>query len=265
MTNQQVNASSIAARLRLQIEKSELKPGEKLATVRDLAAEYDVAYNTVSRAIAALKAEGLLTGVRGGPTRVRVQPIPVVRDNRTYAKEKDLVLAPLEVRKRHGAAEDALNIAVSDLAHDTYDYEVVGCPGDVARFLQLEEGDEVLRRTYTRRHVEHAGAGTSTSFIPYAVVAHNPDLLDSNQEPWPGGTFHQLWTVGREVGRCEDLISATMPTQEEQETLDIPPNVPLFHLIKVVYDIQERPVECAQIPLPADRTTFRYVTPLDRW
>lgn len=268
MTKSQLKADRIAEQLREDIRHGRLLPGQKLATVRALAEDWGVAYNTVSRAISTLKDEGLLTGVGGGPTRVRVQPIPVVRDNRTYAEEKALVLAPQEVRARNGVSERSMGIAVQDLHADDYDYEVVkakDCPALVTDILQLHDDDQVLRRRYFRRHAEGAGASTSTSYIPYAIAAGNPKLLDKSEEPWPGGTFHQLWTVGREVGRMEEHISARMPTAEEQAELDIPPKVPLFDLTKITFDTQERPVEVAFIPLPADRVRFVYSTPLERW
>lgn len=268
MTKQQVKAESIADELRERIKQGDLQPGQKLTTVRVLAAEWGVAYNTVSKAISMLKAEGLLTGVGGGPTRVRVQPIPVMRDNRHYAVEKTLVLADEEVRARSGVSERLTGIPVANLHADGSSYDVIPaskCPPPVAELLQLSDDDRVLRRRYIRQHAEGAGASKSTSYLPYSIVSSNPKLLDKNEEPWPGGTFHQLWTVGKEVGRMEDRLSPRMPTQAEQEELDIPPGVPLTDLIKITYDLQDRPLEVALIPLPADRVTFVYSTPLERW
>ncbi len=41
----------------------------------------------------------------------------------------------------------------------------------------------------------------SRSWLVYDLVASNPDLLDPSNEPWPGGTQHQLSTVGIELAR----------------------------------------------------------------
>lgn len=268
MTKQQVKAENIADDLREKIKRGDLKPGQKLATVRDLAKEWGVAYNTVSKAISLLKAEGVLTGVGGGPTRVRVQPIRIVRDNRDYAMEKDLVLADEDVRARRGVSERLTGIPVAELHADDSTYDVIQaseCPPLVVEILQLTDNEKVLRRRYVRQHVEGAGVSKSTSYLPYSVVSTNPRLLDKNEEPWPGGTFHQLWTVGKEVGRMEDRLSARTPTPAEQEELDIPPMVPIVDLIKITYDIQDQPLEVALIPVPGDRGSFIYSTPLERW
>ncbi|GAA1983247.1 GntR family transcriptional regulator [Amycolatopsis minnesotensis] len=268
MTNPQVKAKDIATQLREKIERGELAPGKQLATVRELAAQYGVAYNTISRAIGQLKSEGLLKGVGGGPTRVRVRPTQVVRSNRTYDEEKRLVLAAREERERQGVSERTLGIPVRNLDRDTYEYNVLPvakCPAQVGEILELSADEQVLRRRHTRRHVEHAGDSTSTSYLPHDVVRHNPRLLDPNEEPWPGGTLHQLWTAGREVGRIEDRITARMPTKAEQEALDIPPGIPLLDLTKITYDTLDRPVEVAFVPLPADRVEFRFSTDLERW
>lgn len=55
----------IAADLRGAIMCGALKPGDKLPPFTDLAARYNVAFNTAQRAVAALKADGLVTVSRG--------------------------------------------------------------------------------------------------------------------------------------------------------------------------------------------------------
>jgi integrase len=56
---------SIAADLRAQIMSGELKPGDELPTVVQLAAEYTVAAGTAHRAMTLLQAEGLISVTRG--------------------------------------------------------------------------------------------------------------------------------------------------------------------------------------------------------
>ena len=54
----------IMNRVREAIAAGELKPGDKIASVRDLAADFEVNPNTMQRALTALKREGLLLSER---------------------------------------------------------------------------------------------------------------------------------------------------------------------------------------------------------
>jgi molybdate-binding protein/DNA-binding transcriptional regulator YhcF (GntR family) len=54
-----------------------LEPGQKLPTVRDMAQQWGCTPSTVSRAYAILADEGLVTGHRGGGTRVTDNPQPL--------------------------------------------------------------------------------------------------------------------------------------------------------------------------------------------
>jgi molybdate-binding protein/DNA-binding transcriptional regulator YhcF (GntR family) len=60
----------IAEALRRRIASGELKPGEKLPPVREMAGQWNCTPGTVSRAYTQLAREGLVTGHRGGGTRV---------------------------------------------------------------------------------------------------------------------------------------------------------------------------------------------------
>jgi GntR family transcriptional regulator len=55
---------------------------------------------------------------------------------------------------------------------------------------------------------ERAPFGVGRSFLVYDMIASNKDLLDASSEPWPGGTQHQLYTVGIEIGRIVDDVTA---------------------------------------------------------
>jgi molybdate-binding protein/DNA-binding transcriptional regulator YhcF (GntR family) len=67
----------IAESLRLRIAQGDLKPGQRLPTVRDMARQWECTPSTVSRAYAILADEGLVTGHRGSGTRVTDSPLPL--------------------------------------------------------------------------------------------------------------------------------------------------------------------------------------------
>ncbi|MFJ9735058.1 GntR family transcriptional regulator [Streptomyces sp. NPDC101171] len=247
------------------IRRGEYAPGDRFPTVNELAEVHSVAPNTASRAVQLLKEQGLLSGKAGGTTRVRVQPIHQIRANSRYQTEKDLVLRPAEERGTTGVAELDSGVAVSTVHENQVQLDVIQAPPDVAEILGLESGALVLRRTNTRRHKEGAGAGKSISYMPHDLVSRNPELFDPQREPWPGGALHQLHTVGVEVDRIEDRVTASMPTEVEMEEQDIPPGIPVLRVRKVSYATTGQAVEVTDIPLPADRVELRYITPLRRW
>ncbi|MEU5713976.1 GntR family transcriptional regulator [Streptomyces flaveolus] len=255
----------LADALAAQIQKGEYAPGERFPTVLDLAKAHSVAPNTVSRAVQVLKERGLLSGKAGGTTRVRVQPIRQVRSNERYQKEKDLVLLPEQDRATTGVAELDSGVALTAMFENRVQLDVIPAPPDVAETLGLEPGALVLRSISTRRHKEGAGVGRSVSYMPHDLASQNTELFDPNREPWPGGSLHKLHTVGVEVDRIEDVVSASMPSEAEREEQDIPPGVPVIRVRKVSYSTEGHAVELTEIPLPADRTELRYVTPLKRW
>ncbi|MEU6097516.1 hypothetical protein [Streptomyces sp. NPDC047079] len=57
--------------------------------------------------------------------------------------------------------------------------------------------------------------------MPHDLAGQNPGLFDLERAPWPGGALHQLHTVGVEVDRIEDWVTASMPTDTEMEEQDI--------------------------------------------
>ncbi|MFE5669089.1 GntR family transcriptional regulator [Streptomyces niveus] len=259
------DATRLAEEIEARINSGELSPGEALPPARELATRYNVNRNTVVKAITALKARGVLTGVAGGRTWVRVRPPQITRHNRRYQIEKDSVLSDDAARASYGVSEADSGISVQQLYEDICSYEIVRGPDDVRHILRVPEDEMLLRRTYLRRHAERAGAGISTSYLTYALASQNADLLDSGNEPWPGGTMHQLYTVGVELARIDDHVLASMPTPEEQELLDIPANVPLLRIRKISYSTEGKAVEVSEIPLAGDRATLIYTTPLEGW
>ncbi|MEU5242656.1 GntR family transcriptional regulator [Streptomyces asoensis] len=245
--------------------RREYEPGDRFPTVMELAKAHSVAPNTVSRAVQVLKERGLLSGKAGGTTRVRVQPMLQVRQNTRYQSEKDVVLQPEEVRRSAGVAELDSGVSVTHMHENVVQLDVLPAPPDVAEALGLEAGALVLRRIGTRRHKRGAGVGRSVSYMPHDLASRNADLFDLDREPWPGGSLHQLHTVGVEVDRIEDRVTASMPTDAEMEEQDIPPGVPVLRVRKISYSVTGSAVEVTDIPLPADRVELRYNTQLERW
>ena len=103
------------------------------------------------------------------------------------------------------------------------------------------------------------------SYIPKSLVKNNPAVLDEKNEPWPGGTMHQLSTVGIEIMRIVDEVTARMPTSAEARAWDMPSGIPLLICRRISFDGDGRTIEISDAEYPADRTELRFITPLKPW
>ncbi|OEV11948.1 GntR family transcriptional regulator [Streptomyces nanshensis] len=255
----------IAEDFRHPIRAGELRPGDKLPTEAWLAAHYKKGLPTVRQALAQLEAEGLVEKKHGRGTFVRVPRKLVSRSNERHQWEKDRAREPEGKRLETGSTEHDTGLTVDDLVFHAK-YEEIPANEDLSTAFGVPEGTTMLRRSYrTRYSSEPAPFTLVTSYLVRDMVAKNPDLLDETNEPWPGGTQNQLYTVGIELDRIEERVTARPPSAEEAEELELPPGTAVFVLRKFSYGTEDRLVEMSDVILPGDRTEMTFVTPLDRW
>jgi len=255
----------IAADLRAAIHREQFGPGDRLPPEQSLREKYRVSLPVVRQALDLLESEGLVDRLHGRGTFVRTPRQRVRRTPERYQWEKDRVLLSEAQRRRTGATERDTGLSMTDL---TFHAEFRTAPADpgLAAVFGVPIGAKLLHRTYTTRsRREDAPLTLTHSYLIYDVAAENPALLDASNEPWPGGTQHQLYTIGIELDRIVDYIAARPPTPDEAEELDLPAGVPIFLLRKVSIDIKDCVVEVSDVVLPADRTEFCYTTKLKRW
>jgi len=145
-------------------------------------------------------------------------------------------------------------------------YDQVPADPDLAELFGINPGDPLLRRCWEANDPNTGlRLSWSVSHIPLALVEGNPALLDATNEPWPGGTQHQLSTVGIEIMRIVDEVSARMPTTVETQLWGLPDGVPLILCRRISIDSHDRIVETSDAEYPADRTELHFVTPLRAW
>ncbi|MEU9678723.1 GntR family transcriptional regulator [Streptomyces parvus] len=256
-------ADDLAERIR----SGDLATGEALPQIRELTASGAGSTTTVQAAYRALETEGLVRIVRGRGTYVRQQRTRITRESQArYQWEKDRALLSEDERRSTGVTEKETGLDTPHLEFQAT-YDVVEAPSEIADRFGVEPGTRMLRRSYrTSSRAETAPIGLITSWLVYSVAARNPDLLDSGKEPWPGGTAHQLRTVGIEIGQIEDRIGARPPTAHETKALDLLPGTAVLVLHKSSHSADDgRLVEYSEAVLPGDRHEFLYRIPLDRW
>ncbi|ROO52487.1 GntR family transcriptional regulator [Micromonospora sp. Llam0] len=256
----------LAEQLRGQILSGDMPPGTLMPSETELADSSGLSRTSVRNAIRQLREWGLVRAEQGRGTYVRAPRQRVRRRNtERYQWEKDRVLLPEAERRATGGTEHDTGLTVDDLKFHA-EYTRVPADAEMAAAFGVEPGTELLRRVYwTTTRSESAPLSVSYSFLPVALIAGNPDLLDAGNEPWPGGTQHQLYTVGIELDRIVDEIRARPPSPDEAELLDIDPGVSVLTVRKTSVDIGERVVEVADVVMPGDRTELVYSNTLTRW
>ncbi|MCZ4125979.1 GntR family transcriptional regulator [Streptomyces sp. H39-S7] len=255
----------IADDLRMQIERGQLAPGASLPTLSDICERYACSMNSARSAVSLLKAQGLITSGRGKAPVVRIAPGKVVRSSERHQVEKDLARRPEGERSAIGEAETNFSMSIADQVF-TSTYTTIEADAQLAEVFGISVNAAVLQRRYVSKN---SGTGHllsfSTSYMPVSLISANPDLLDETKEPWPGGTMHQLSTVGVEIMSIVDQVTGRMPTTVEAQQWALPDGVPLLICRRISRDADNRTVEVSDAEYPADRTELRFVTPLKSW
>lgn len=255
----------IAADLRRKIQSGHFAPSARIPAETELMGEYGVSLLTMRRALELLQGEGLIEKQQGRGTFVRKPRRRVRRTTDRYQWEKDRALLPEEERAATGATERDTGLTVTDLDFSA-EYDAIDADADLSEAFAIPIGTPLLRRVYrTRSRDEDAPFNLSYSYLLHDVAAKNAALLSADNEPWPGGTQHQLFTVGVEVDRIVDEVTARPPTPDEAYALGIEGGVSLLVLRKHLIDTGGRVVEVADVLMPGDRTRLVYTTELTRW
>jgi GntR family transcriptional regulator len=255
----------IADDIRRKITSGDVPPGGRLPAETDLVEEYSVSLATVRRAVEVLEAEGLVEKHHGTGTFVREKPQRVLRSNERYQWEKDRALLPESERGETGASEYDTGLPVADLSF-TARYEHALADADLALAFGIPVGTPLLQRIFrTRPGRSKSSLGVGRSFLVLSLVEKNPMLLDAKNEPWPGGTHHQLSTVGIEIDRIIDRVGARPASASEADELGIRPGSPVLSIVKTSIDTGGRVVEVAEFIRPGDRVELSFSTTLRRW
>jgi GntR family transcriptional regulator len=239
----------IADRLRASIESGELAPGAQLPSEQELIGAHGVARGTIRQAVNVLRGEGLVRTEHGRGTFVRDRP-PVRRlahdrfARRHRERGRAAYLAELEAEGRVPQVE-VLEVGRATAADD------------VAVWLQLAMGADVLVRR--RRYLaDGEPMELATSYVPWEL-AEGTQIVQP--DTGPGGIYARLEERGHPLKRFSEEVTARMPTLEEVRALRLQPGVPVFRVLRVAYDADERPVEACDTVMAADRYVLSYELP----
>lgn len=244
--------SAVADRLRRQIERGELAPGDQITPEAQLATELGVSRATVRRALQALVEEGLVTSGKGKlGRRVRARPRLLTWDLTDYenANRADT----------HNADAWSLAIAAQEMT-PRQDVTVMRdyARGEIARWLGLRSGqDEVIVRRRVR-YADDRPYQLATSVFPYAIAAGTP-LERPGDQAAPGGL---LAAIGHPQAALNDRIRSRMPSRQEIDMLDMASGTPVIEHIRIGYGHDGTPVRAMTTIAPADRWELHYTLTL---
>jgi GntR family transcriptional regulator len=239
----------IADHLRAAILGGRLAAGDQLPSERALMSTYGAARGTVRQAIATLRTEGLVDIEQGRGAFVRRRP-PVQR--KAYDRF---------ARRHRDAGKAAYLIELEEEGRrpevEVLEITPAPAPAEIARLLQVPEGSQVLVRR--RRYLaDGQPMELATSYLPWELV-QGTKITEANTGP--GGIYARLEEMGHQLKRFTEDVRARMPLPEEARALQLPPGVPVFLLVRVAYDVEDRPVEVCDTVMAADRYVLSYELP----
>lgn len=236
------------------IESGAIPPDGLLPSEPELIARYRASKTTVGKAIATLKAEGLVYSQPGRGVFARRRP-PV---KRVSSERYRVDTGPQTTPQTSFTADQGITWEEYRLDR-VYDW--IEADARLAELFSVEVGTRVLER----RFVFYA-KGEPTQMSRPCLLASDVEgtpVADPEREPWPGGTLAQLRSIGIVVDDITESVAARMPTPDEIATLRIGSGIPVFTITRRML-AGGRVVEVADpIVIPADRAILDYRIQLD--
>lgn len=224
------------------IQSGALAEGERLPSLRDMAAERDLSLGTVQVAYNRLRAEGLTEtpdGAQGG-TRVAKR---VQRTSGEYYK------AGRDTGRIYGTTRQRSTILVAELTE---------AGEDVAMMLEVEPGTLVVMRERVVVDTDGVPVSTSTSFHRGELVSAAPALVETARVP-QGTPQYIAERTGKQGRHVTDLVSARVASDREAELLHLPHGSPVLVTRNTLRDDDGYVIEYGiSITPPGSEKVFRY-------
>lgn len=235
----------IAAYIRDQIARGDMKPGDGVPSERELAETWKVARPTAARALESLRAQGLVESRQGSGTYVRnAHAVPRARERYERARDHGTMYAPGE--------------SVEFLA-----VELVHGPAYVTEALQLSAGSRVIRRARLIRDTVGQPIEISTSWFAPELADQAPRLLEP--ERLHGGTAGYLAGItGRKPTYARDQVTARLANTQERRLLGLPRPAAVLVYWLAVYDARDNPIQFDDATYPPARWVLGQEYPLPR-
>jgi len=247
----------IADALRQRLDAGEYGAGDKLPSESELMRQFGASRATVRKAFDVLMGEGRVESRRGVGVFVRIPPSArfMLRDT-DRLKRRTWGTDELSSRLRPFEA-DAAEKSGAPFRQEIHQLAEVPAPPDVARHLDIDEGDTVFVR---RRRILLDGrpAHLGDSYFPLDVAVGALRTEDTG----PGGTYARIEDAGHRLSHFDEQLTFRMPTSTERRALRLGPGVPVVDLVRIAHT-RTRPLECFVAVMAGDRYRFAYEIPAD--
>lgn len=227
----------IAAELRRVVESGEYPAGSTLPTEHELAADHLVSRETIRRALAVLKSEGLIAAATSRGTYVLPAPIQLAVTR--YAAVRD----PARELSGLGPWETACH-----LQGVRGDSELVGFTREpateaLAVRLEVDPGTELVHRA-RRTWADDRIAQLTDAWMPAEVVNGTP-LAEPRKVV--GGIYAGMVTAGLDPAVVTEEVGVRLPTVVERERLGLGDGTPVLDVWRVTRDGDGRVLEAQRI------------------
>ncbi|MFJ9564345.1 GntR family transcriptional regulator [Streptomyces fuscichromogenes] len=238
----------VAGDLRKKIVDGSLPPHTRLPSQARIREEYGVSDTVALEARKVLMAEGLVEGRSGSGTYVRERPVPrrVARSGFRPAGGATPFRQEQSDATARGTWESSSEQAEAGAA--------------IADRLGIHLGDRVMRTRYLFRDAGDPMM-LSTSWEPLAVTGRTPVMLPEEGPLGGMGVVERMRAIDVVVDNVTEEVGARPGLAEELLTLGgVPGHVVL--VIQRTYYASGRPVETADVVIPADRYRASYHLPV---
>lgn len=194
----------VVQRLRKQIVSGELKDGDKVPSVRQIAEQWGISQATAMKALASLRADGLVESIVGVGTVVRTQ-------SNLHRSAVDRFARMLSTGKIYAPGEYARIIEAG----------LAPAPQWVADIFGIEDGAPAVRR-HRVTYNEAGPVSASTSWFTADLAESVPALVQT--ERIQGGTPSAIQAMtGRRGIDTSDTYTAALATEDQAAELGIDP------------------------------------------
>ncbi|MFG2815032.1 GntR family transcriptional regulator [Streptomyces sp. NPDC048410] len=242
----------IADELRRRIAERVWEPGDRLPSRAQIGQECGVGENVVRRAQELLISQGVLEGRAGSGTYV-AEPRRRVRVVRSSAREQPSgspFRADMKAVGRQGDWESRTDAKVP-------------APAEIAARLGVDEGALCVRTTYEFL-ADGRPVQLSTSWEPYDLTAGTLVVLPEGGPHAGAGVVNRMAAIGINVSHAVEQPEPRHATAEEASLLGIQKAALVTHIRRTYYSDQGRPVETADIVVPAAHCEIVYEIPINR-
>ena len=236
----------IAQHLREQIIRGDLAPGDEVPSERSLASTWGVSRPTATRALEALRQEGMVTSVVGAGT--------FVRDVHAYRRALHRYHRFRERGAQYGPGESVEIVAA----------ELRSAPDYVAEALRTTAGAPAMMRRRVISSQQEGPVEIATSWWPADLAKAAPRLLVAETLGGIGSVRYVESVTGRQALYARDRVAARLATEEEATELQLAGGAQAVLVYRhTVFDTAEQPLEFAEAVYPSGSWSLEQEYPIE--